>query len=81
MGKLDVGLADEIGRAVEDRRDAAIHLLQELVRIPSVTGDEGVSAFEKFLPIFEDLKTLEVERNGACLLVEWCGAADASSPD
>jgi acetylornithine deacetylase/succinyl-diaminopimelate desuccinylase-like protein len=41
MGKLDAGLADEIGRAVEDRRDGAVGLLQELVSVPSVTGDEG----------------------------------------
>ncbi len=27
--------------------------------------DEGVSAFEKFLPVFEDLRTLERERNAA----------------
>lgn len=41
MGELDAGLAGEIGRAVEDRRDAAVRLLRELVRVPSVTGDEG----------------------------------------
>lgn len=42
MGKLDAGLADEIGRAVEDRRDGAVGLLQELVRVPHalVTGGE-----------------------------------------
>lgn len=41
MGRLDAGLADEIGGAVEDRRDVAVRLLQELVRVPSVTGEEG----------------------------------------
>jgi len=41
MGGLDADLAEAIGRAVEDRRDEAVGLLQELVRVPSVTGDEG----------------------------------------
>ena len=41
MGGLDADLAKAIGRAVEDRRDEAVVLLQELVRIPSVTGEEG----------------------------------------
>ena len=37
----DTDLAEAIGRAVEERRDEAVGLLQELVRVPSVTGDEG----------------------------------------
>ena len=41
MGGLDTGLAEAIARAVEDRRDEVVGLLQELVRVPSVTGDEG----------------------------------------
>ncbi len=41
MGRLDAGLAGEIGGAVEARRDDAVRLLQELVRVPSVTGEEG----------------------------------------
>jgi acetylornithine deacetylase len=41
VGVLDADLAEAIGRAVEDRRDEAVRLLQELVRVPSVTGDEG----------------------------------------
>jgi acetylornithine deacetylase len=41
MGRLEVELAGEIGRAVEDRREEAVSLLQELVRVPSVTGEEG----------------------------------------
>jgi acetylornithine deacetylase len=41
VGGLDADLAKAIGRAVEDRRDEAVLLLQELVRIPSVTGEEG----------------------------------------
>ncbi|HEX2183418.1 MAG TPA: ArgE/DapE family deacylase [Rubrobacteraceae bacterium] len=41
MGGLDTGLAEAIARAVEDRRDEVMGLLQELVRVPSVTGDEG----------------------------------------
>src|SRR5687767_2085752 len=34
-------LAASIGRAIEARRADAIALLQSLVRVPSVTGDEG----------------------------------------
>ena len=34
-------LAGEIGRVVEERREETVRLLQELVRTPSVTGDEG----------------------------------------
>jgi acetylornithine deacetylase len=41
VGGLDTGLAEAIARAVEDRRDEVMGLLQELVRVPSVTGDEG----------------------------------------
>ena len=41
MGRIDVELAKGIDRAVEARRDAAVRLLQELVRIESVTGEEG----------------------------------------
>jgi acetylornithine deacetylase len=41
VGRLDAELAGEIGRAVEARREGAVRLLQELVRVPSVTGEEG----------------------------------------
>ncbi len=41
MERLDAGLASEIGRVVESRREDAVRLLQELVRVPSVTGEEG----------------------------------------
>jgi acetylornithine deacetylase len=41
VGGLDADLAQAIGRAVEDRRDETVRLLQELVRVPSVTGEEG----------------------------------------
>jgi acetylornithine deacetylase len=41
VGRLDAGLAGEIGRAVEARRGEAVGLLQDLVRVPSVTGEEG----------------------------------------
>ena len=41
MGELDAELAEAISWAVEDRRDEAVRLLQELVRVPSVTGEEG----------------------------------------
>jgi acetylornithine deacetylase len=41
VGRLEGELAGEIGRAVDDRRDDAVLLLQELVRVPSVTGEEG----------------------------------------
>ena len=41
MGNLAPRLVDAVVRAVEDRREEAVRLLQELVRIPSVTGKEG----------------------------------------
>lgn len=41
MVKLDDERAKAIRGAVEARRDDAVRLLQELVRIPSVTGGEG----------------------------------------
>jgi acetylornithine deacetylase len=41
VGRLDAELAGEIGRAVEARLDDAVGLLQDLVRVPSVTGKEG----------------------------------------
>ena len=41
MGRVDAELAEEIGRAVEARRGDAVRLLQDLVRVPSVTGEEG----------------------------------------
>jgi acetylornithine deacetylase len=41
VGAIGAELAGEIGRTVEVRRDGAVGLLQELVRVPSVTGDEG----------------------------------------
>jgi acetylornithine deacetylase len=41
VGGLDADLMQAIGRAVEDRRDETVRLLQELVRLPSVTGEEG----------------------------------------
>jgi acetylornithine deacetylase len=37
----DAGLAGEIRRTVDARRDETVRLLQDLVRVPSVTGDEG----------------------------------------
>src|SRR3712207_202171 len=39
--RLEVEHAGEICRAVEERRDGAVRLLQELVRVPSVTVEEG----------------------------------------
>jgi len=41
LGDLDTGIAREIGRAVEARREDAVRLLQDLVGVPSVTGEEG----------------------------------------
>jgi acetylornithine deacetylase len=41
MVKLDEDLADAIRGAVQARREDAVRLLQELVRVPSVTGEEG----------------------------------------
>jgi acetylornithine deacetylase len=37
-------LAEALDRAVENRRDAAVELLRGLVRVPSVTGEEGAIA-------------------------------------
>ena len=42
MGNLDAGLVDAVIRAVEDRRGEAVRLLQQLVSVPSPTGEEGV---------------------------------------
>jgi len=39
--ELDATLWHAVDRAVEARRDDTIRMLQELVRVPSVTGDEG----------------------------------------
>jgi acetylornithine deacetylase len=41
LGRVDAELSGEIGRAVEARRGDAVRLLQDLVRVPSVTGEEG----------------------------------------
>jgi acetylornithine deacetylase len=41
MVDLDDGLAQTIRGAVQARREDAVSLLQELVRVPSVTGEEG----------------------------------------
>jgi acetylornithine deacetylase len=41
MVELDDGLARAIRGAAQARREHAVSLLQELVRVPSVTGDEG----------------------------------------
>ena len=41
MVKLDDSLAETILTAVQARREDAVSLLQELVRTPSVTGEEG----------------------------------------
>ena len=41
MAELDDELAQTIRGAVQARREDAVSLLQELVRIPSVTGEEG----------------------------------------
>jgi acetylornithine deacetylase len=41
MVELDDGLAEALSGAVQARREDAVGLLQELVRTPSVTGEEG----------------------------------------
>src|SRR3712207_6751907 len=40
--RLDAELAGNVSCAVEVRRGEAVRLLQDLVRVPSVTGEEGV---------------------------------------
>ena len=41
MANLDPRLVEAVAREVEARRDDAVRLLQELVRVPSTTGEEG----------------------------------------
>lgn len=41
MPDLDRELATSISRAVDSRREEAVRLLRDLVRVPSVTGEEG----------------------------------------
>src|SRR5215208_3709174 len=41
MVEFDDGLAEARGGAVQARREDAVILLRELVRVPSVTGEEG----------------------------------------
>ncbi len=41
MTDLDRKLVEAVTREVEARREDAVRLLQELVRVPSTTGDEG----------------------------------------
>ena len=41
MGRIEAELAEAIGRSVEAGCGGAVELLQELVRVPSVTGEEG----------------------------------------
>ncbi|HEY6711802.1 MAG TPA: hypothetical protein VI055_05990, partial [Rubrobacter sp.] len=41
MVELEDGLAQTIRGAVQARREDAVGLLQELVRVPSLTGEEG----------------------------------------
>ena len=41
MMDLDQRLVDGVAREVEARHDDAVRLLQELVRVPSTTGEEG----------------------------------------
>jgi acetylornithine deacetylase len=43
MVEFDDGLAVAIRGAVQARREDAVSLLQELVRVPSVTGEEGAA--------------------------------------
>ena len=70
MERIDTGLADRIGRAVEARRDASVRLLQELVRIPSVTGEEG--AMQEVVERAFRERGLEVDR--------WQATAEETSP-
>ncbi len=41
MRQTDAALTEAIGQAVEARREGIVGLLRDLVRVPSVTGDEG----------------------------------------
>jgi acetylornithine deacetylase len=41
VGELDAEFVEAIAGVVDERRGESVRLLQELVRVPSVTGDEG----------------------------------------
>jgi acetylornithine deacetylase len=58
--ELDAELTGAIARAVEDRRDESVRLLQGLVRIPSVTGQEG--AVQEVVERAMEERGLEVDR-------------------
>src|ERR671910_722285 len=58
--ELDAELTGAIARAVEDRRDESVRLLQGLVRIPSVTGQEG--AVQEVVERAMGKRGLEVDR-------------------
>lgn len=60
MTNLDAGLASAISEAVDERRDDAVRLLQELVRVPSVTGAEG--AVQEVVERAFQERDLEVDR-------------------
>ena len=60
MVKLNEDLAEAIRGAVQARREDAVRLLQELVRVPSVTGDEGAVG-EVVGRVFSE-RGLEVDR-------------------
>lgn len=60
MSKSNPALRDEICETVDARRDATARLLQDLVRIPSVTGDEG--AFQEFVAGELEARGLDVGR-------------------
>jgi len=60
VGELDAELTGAIARAVEERRDESVRLLQGLVRIPSVTGQEG--AVQEVVERAMGERGLEVDR-------------------
>ena len=70
VGELDTRMAREIERAVDARREEAVTLLQELVRVPSVTGSEG-AVQEVVGEAFRE-RSLEVDR--------WEAAPEEISP-
>lgn len=60
MSSVDPRLEDSVARAVEERREEAVRLLQELVRVPSTTGEE--SAVQEVVEATFNERGLEVDR-------------------
>lgn len=68
--------ASEISNMVEQNREEAIRCLQEIIKTPSVTGEEGpvsnvLEAYLKQAGL--DVERVGCEKNRDCLIAEWSG--------